>query len=141
MRFDLSTYNNKRSAIKELDSLIEKGAFIELKEVKRTRSNRQNRALHLYFTFISDELTNLGATFCYEGVKGSTIEIPYTSEIVKDFFWRPIQKQLFDTDSTTKLTTDQINTIIDVVNKFFATKGVVISFPSYESLINESEKL
>ena len=47
--------------------LKEKGATVELKEVKKTRSWRQNRALHLFFSFCADALNDAGFEFCYRG--------------------------------------------------------------------------
>jgi hypothetical protein len=106
-------------------------------EIKPTRSTRQNSALHLLFKWISESLNDLGQEFCYTGVKGFEISTPYTPEIVKNFFWRPIQVTLFDIESTTKINTEQINKIMGIINKFFAEKGVVILFPSYDSLLND----
>ena len=117
---------------------LNKGYTVDIKPP--SRSNSQNRALHLYFTIISKELTNLGLTFNYSGVKGLNLEIPYTPEIVKNFIWRPIQISLFDIKSTTKLTTKQINDIIDVITLFFDQKSVKLEFPSIESLMFKNIK-
>lgn len=108
---------------------------VDLKEVKDTRSSRQNASLHLYFTMISQELNELGMEFNYTGIKGMNISTRYTPDIIKDFFWRPLQITLFDIKSTTKINTKQINEIIDIISKFFAEKGVYLQFPSMESLI------
>lgn len=106
----------------------------------KTRTNTQNAALHLYFTHLSNELNQLGITFNYRGLKGLEMEMTYTAEIVKEFIWRPIQITLFKKESTTKLTTQEMNEIITVLNKFFSERGVYIAFPSIESLIDR-EKL
>ena len=103
---------------------------------KKNRTTAQNRALHLYFTFISDELNNLGLEFEYQGLNIKDLSIPYTPKIVKDFVWRPIQVALFDKESTTKLNSKEINTIIDVITKFFGERGVYLEFPNIDSLKN-----
>ena len=54
------------------------------------------------------------------------------AELVKKFFWKTIQLALFDFDTTTKLNTEQINKISDVIIKFFGDRGIVIEFPSEE---------
>ena len=136
-RFDTSTGHGAKEALKYLNDLVKDGAYLEIKRIKKTRSNQTNRALHLYFTFISDELRELGTEFTYQGVKGMELSVPYTPEIVKDYFWRPIQRALFNKESTTQLTHDELNEIIQIINRFFADKGVDIVFPSIESLINE----
>ncbi len=119
--------------IERLYQVKNKGYNVEITQPKR--STLQNSALHLYFTIISTELTNLGITFNYSGIKGQNYEMPYTSEIVKNFIWKPIQIALFDFESTTKLTTNNINTIVDVITKFFAEKGIQIIFPSIASFM------
>jgi len=134
MRYDTKIKSEAKELIEKVEAMMSKGANVELKEIKQTRSNQQNRALHLYFTFISEQLVDMGAEFRYMGVKGVELSMPYTPDIVKNFFWRPIQKALFDHESTTELTSFEIDKIIDVVNKFFGEKGVPIVWPSYESL-------
>ncbi len=103
----------------------------------KKRTNSQNRALHLYFTHISNEFNDLGMTFNYTGIKGKTIETIYTSHIIKEFVWRPIQMVLFDIKSTTQINTEQINNIIDILSKHFAEKGIEINFPSIDYFKNK----
>lgn len=125
---------DKLKARVEFEKLINSELPFTLKQHKDTRTTRQNSALHLYFTFIADELNGLGMTFQYRGISGKEFEVPYTPEIVKERIWKPIQSELFGTDTTTKLTTKQMDTIIDVLNKFFAERGVELFFPSFETL-------
>lgn len=112
---------------------------VDIKEVKDTRTTRQNAALHLYFTMISQELNELGMEFQYFGVKGQQLSLRYTPDIVKDYFWRPIQVTLFNIKSTKQINSTQINEIVDVISKFFAEKGVHLLFPSMESLTEKQE--
>ena len=109
------------------------GANVELKKVNKTRTTTQNKALHLYFTFIADQLTEKNIEYEWKGIKGMILSCNYNGQIVKDFLWRPIQKQLFKKESTTELTTIEINEIIDILSKAFAHIGITILFPSYES--------
>lgn len=136
MILNLQNEQERRKFDEHSKKLLEKKCKVEIKEIKKTRSTRQNSALHLYFTLISNELNEMGAEFNYTGLKGMAISTRYTPDIVKDFFWRPIQETLYKFKSTTKLTTEQINEIVDVISKFFAEKGVNLEFPSIESLIN-----
>lgn len=105
---------------------------------KKHRSLSQNAALHLYFTFIATELNNLGLEFNYQGLTIDNLSSVYTSNIVKEFIWKPIQLSLFDIESTTKINTKQINKIIDVITKYFGDRSVLIEFPSIETLINKN---
>jgi len=75
------------------------------------RSSQQNRALHLLFQNISFELNRIGMEFTYNGIKGIEIQTTYTPEIVKEFLWKPLHKALLKKESTTKLTTQDINMI------------------------------
>jgi len=136
MKFNLDNEADRINYKAKSNELLFKRCNVELKQVRITRSSRQSRALHLYFTFISDELNELGMEFNYTGLKGSTISTRYTPEIVKNFFWRPLQITLFDIESTTKIDTKQINEIIDIVTKFFSDRGVIVDFPSIDSLID-----
>jgi hypothetical protein len=102
------------------------------------RTSQQNKSLHQFFNIISTQLNEMGLEFGYQGIKGIDITVMYTPTIVKELVWKPIQNALFDTDSTTKLDTFQMNQIIDVISKFFLDRGVDIEFPSIESLNNKS---
>lgn len=121
-----------------LNTLIERGAIVDLTELKRTRSSQQNRAMHKFFTIIADELNNIGATFIYEFGK-ETIEIPYTSELIKETLWKPIQKALFNKDSTSEITTEEINKVIDVITLKFGEMGIPIMFPNKFDLLLEND--
>ncbi|MCP4053327.1 MAG: hypothetical protein GY739_09700, partial [Mesoflavibacter sp.] len=113
--------------------LKDNGKTIELLEKKQTRTDSQNRALHLFFTIISSQLNEMGLSFKYLGLKGQVMEMMHTPDLVKNHIWRPIQMSLFDIQSTRKINTQQINDIIDVITKFFGDKGVLIEFPSIET--------
>lgn len=127
---------------KEAQRIIDLGFKVEVKQFKDVRTNLQNRALHLYFTLVSNELNQLGITYEWKGLKGSIMETAWTPELVKEFIWRPIQVSMFNIKSTTKIKTGQINQIIDVINKFFGERGVVVSFPNqfekYIEMLNKT---
>ena len=120
---------------RHIKSLRENKKIVEIKEVKKKRTNQQNRAMHLYFTFISRELNNLGQTFVYTGISGKQFETPFTPELVKSFIIKPLIKTLFDYDSTTKLTTSDINRVIDILTNFFSQRGINIIFPNIENIV------
>lgn len=129
-RYNLSTSEGFSRAFGQFSYLKEKGAIVEIIEVKPTRSTRQNSALHLYFTFCANALNDAGIEFCYRGLKGMDIEIPWNSDLFKEMIWRPIQKTLFDIESTTKLNTAQINAILDVLTRHFSNMGIDVQFPN-----------
>tara|TARA_R100000541_G_scaffold26713_1_gene36080 strand:+ start:54 stop:515 length:462 start_codon:yes stop_codon:yes gene_type:complete len=132
-RFNLKVQSDVKNFNIQADLHLLQGNLVELKKVKEKRTDQQNRSLHLFFTIISRELNELGLEYIYFGLKGTEIHLMYTPELVKNFFWKPIQIALFDFESTTKLTTEQINKISDVIIKFFAEKEVLIEFPCLEN--------
>ena len=136
MKFNLDNEVDRINYKERSSKLLAKRSNVELKEIKLTRSGKQNKALHLYFTFIATELNELGLEFNYTGLKGANMSTRYTPHLVKEFFWRPIQLALFDIESTTKIDTKQMNEITDVIIKFFSDRGVVLEFPCIDSLIN-----
>lgn len=121
-------------ASKRFLDFVNQGKTIDLIEKKNTRTTRQNSALHLLFTIISSQLNEMGVEFQYFGLKGQVLSVRHSPNLVKEHVWKPIQKALFDIDSTTKISTVQINEIVDVLAKYFAEKGIVIQFPSKEQL-------
>tara|TARA_R110002051_G_C8769409_1_gene503356 strand:+ start:28510 stop:28929 length:420 start_codon:yes stop_codon:yes gene_type:complete len=139
MKYDLQSETDISKFKKFCEQVLRLGKKVELKEVKITRSQKQNQALHVFFTIISYELNEMGIEFCYSGVSGRDLQTRYTPHIVKEFFWRPIQIALFDVKSTTKIDTKQINEITDVVIKFFGDRGVLVEFPNIDSLINKKD--
>ena len=134
MKYDLTNDLDINRAKVYYDKLIRLGKSFKLEEDKLTRSQKQNKSLHVLFTIISYQLNNLGQTFSYEGLNGNSFEIRYTPNVVKNFIWRPIQIAMFDIESTTKINTNQINEIVDVLVKWFGEVGVEIEFPSVESI-------
>ena len=128
--YNLSTSEGFNKAFESFTYLKTKGAIIEINEIKPTRTSLQNRTLHLYFTFCAEALNEAGFEFSYRNIKGMEIEIPWSGEMFKEYVWRPIQKTLFDFESTTKLNTAQINAILDVLTRHFANLGLSVQFPN-----------
>jgi len=136
MKYNLNKEIDRAEYKKDCKEYLFKRSMVEQKETKITRSQAQNRALHLLFTFVSNELNELGMEHRYFGVSGKEFSTRYTPDIVKNYFWRPIQIALFDIESTTKLNTKQMNDVTDVILKFFSDRGVTLEFPSMDSLID-----
>ena len=136
MLHNLQNPKEVEKAKQRLNSFIERGKTIDLIEKMNTRTTNQNSALHLLFTVISSQLNELGIEYQYLGLKGQVLSMMHTPHLVKEFVWKPIQRALFDIESTTKINTMQINQIVDVLTKFFADKGILIMFPSKEQLKN-----
>ena len=98
----------------------------------KTRTLAQNRSLHLYFKMIADQLNNAGYTF----TNPLGMEVPFTMELIKESIVKPTIKGLFNIKSTTKLTTEMINTLIDVFSLEFGKRGIYVEFPNWQSFLN-----
>lgn len=134
MKFNLSNTSDLNDFKFKSEYFIANKKIVELKAVKITRTVKQNAALHKYFEFISNELNDLGLEFQHNGLNDNVFSMRYTPTLVKEFVWRPIQLTLFNIESTTKLDTKQMNEVIDVITKFFGDRGIVLPFPSIETL-------
>jgi len=98
------------------------------------RTELQNRALHLYFQLVADALNDAGLDM--RAVLKPNIDIPWTGETVKEYMWRPIMKIQLRKDSTTELTTVDIDKVFDTLNRHLGEKlGIHEPFPSVEEII------
>lgn len=138
----MSSYNFRnepdvRKSRAYLERLIKAGSRCDIKETN-TRTNLQNRALHLFYTFIANELNESGAIHKYNSaLTGKEFEVPFTTTIIKEHYWKPAQWEMFKIKSTTKLDTKKMNDIIDVIIQAFGSKGISLSFPNIETLIDK----
>lgn len=100
----------------------------------KQRTISQNRALHLYFTMLADTLNENGLDM--RKVLKPGIDIPWTSKNIKEYLWRPIQKALLHKESTTELTTSEIDQVLDILHLHLGEKfGVAQEFPSIETIM------
>lgn len=98
------------------------------------RTNQQNKALHKLYELLAEELNDSGLYM--QKVLKPTVDIVWTRENVKEYLWRPIMKAQLGKESTTELTTKEIDDIFDTLNKHLGEKfGLHVAFPSIEHLI------
>ena len=97
----------------------------------RQRTIQQNKSLHKYYGLLAEELN--GAGYDMRKTLEHKASIPWNPATVKEFMWKPIQKVVLETETTTKLTTSTITEIYDILNRYTSEKlGVSISWPSYQ---------
>lgn len=104
------------------------------KITEKQRTDQQNRALHLYFQMIADDLNEAGLDI--RKVLKPEIEIPWNKDLVKDYLWRPIQEIYLKKKSTTQLITTDIDIIFEIFNRHIAKFGIHEDFPSLERFID-----
>lgn len=106
---------------------------IVIRKKKNTRTEKQNRALHLWFTMLAEALNDAG--YDMKKTLRQDVDIPWTSTTIKENLWRPVQKAYFDVQSTTNLERKQIDKIFDVINKTVGERtGVYVPFPCEEEM-------
>ncbi len=125
---DLAKFNTKIAVLKS------KGATVEMKEKKGSRTLKQNNAIHLYCEMIAETFNEMGWTFRFEGVKNVEMELTYSMILVKETMWKPIQMALFSKESTTELTRKEVSEVAEQIEHFFAQRGINLPFPSIENL-------
>lgn len=101
---------------------------------EKQRTLKQNRALHLLFIFLADELN--GAGYDMRKTLKPGVDIPWNGGTVKEYLWRPIQKAQLQKESTTELTTKEIDEVFDTINRHLGERfGLHVDFPSIESIM------
>lgn len=105
---------------------------------EKQRTLQQNKALHKFFQLLADELNEKGLDM--RKTLKESIEIPWNGRTVKDYLWRPIQELQLKKESTTELTTREIDKIYETLNRFLGEKlAVHVPFPSLEEMALEDE--
>ena len=107
------------------------------KPVKQ-RTKSQNKSLHLYFTQLAELLNDSGLDM--KKTLKPEIDIPWSGKSIKEFLFRPIMKAQLQKDSTTELTTKEIDQVVDVINRHLGEKfGITLGFPGLDSLLFKKE--
>lgn len=103
----------------------------------KQRTNQQNKAIHLWFKMLADELNNAGLYI----TSVIRLDAPWNEERVKELLWRTTQKSLFGKKSTTELTVKEINQVFEVINKGIGEKGLHVPLPSMQQLLRDQDSL
>ena len=113
------------------------------KEKESQRSIKQNKALHVYFQEISEELNARGIdvqTFLKTG-----ISVPFTPELVKELLWKSVQKIMLQKNRTRDLNMeDDITRIYEVMNRHLSEHPKFkkhIPFPNKKSRDEKSSEI
>ena len=100
-------------------------------KAEEQRTLLQNKAMYKYFDLLAEALNDAGWDMKKTLKPG--IEIPWTAEMVKTHIWKSVQKVMLDKESTTELTTKEVNEVYEVVDQHLSqTTGVHVKFPKDE---------
>lgn len=106
---------------------------------EKQRSGAQNRSIHKYLTMLADELNQAGLDM--KVVLKPEVEIPWSLESTKEYLWKPIQKAMKMKESTTELTTKEVDEVYKVLDRHISQKfGITLPFPSSEEEMFNAEQ-
>lgn len=109
--------------------------------MEKTRTLKQNNALHKYFQELADALNEAGVDQAMFIDKLDGLEVPITKEFIHQI-WKLTQEQMGMENSTTKLTTSQVSQVYDTINRFTANEwGLSTPFPSLEELSEKADEV
>lgn len=134
---------NSELSLKEAQMMLakrwRKDKYLALTIEKQQRTLSQGKAIHLYCDMLAWELSSKGLDI--RKTLKTDFEIPWDKDSVKQLMWHPVQKAMFGTASTAKLTTDQVSKVYDVINRKMATEfGISLEFPSKENKNDNSNR-
>lgn len=105
---------------------------------KGTRTNKQNRALHLWIRKLVLELDSAGLDM--KKVLKPEVDIPWTDDLVKQYLWKPVQKAMLGKERTRDLETSEVSKVYDTLNRHLSSKfGVSVPFPEIYQLLYGQE--
>ena len=131
MIFDTSDKQEAYKFIVYTDNLLKEKALIDVKDIKRTRTNNQNAARWLYLSQVAEILNERGETFTPKGMK---IEVPYTKDNLYHNYWQTLRGYLFP-EKKEQLNTKEFSDLVEMVLMLMAKSfNISIPFPSIEGL-------
>jgi hypothetical protein len=103
-------FENKKEIKDYLLTIENKPLSVRIDRQTGIRTADQNRALHKYFTLLSEALNDAGLTV--QHVLKEKIELNWTPSMIKELLWREVQIRLFGKQSTKDL--DKVSEINEV---------------------------
>lgn len=108
-------------------------------QTQRTLS--QNNAIHLYLSWLADELQEQGQTMQNVVERIRRAEITPTTENLKEVVWKPMQKAIYQESSSTRLKKSEVSEVHKHLNAWTSKEfGINLPFPSdEEQMLNNQE--
>ena len=115
---------------KKLEELYAENGYVEVEwTTARTRTQRQNRALHVYLRKLASTLNEKGLD-CSMVLKDGVTAIKWSDHLVKEHIWRVVQEAQTEKKSTRDLDRSEVSMIYDIINRHLGEKfGVHVPFP------------
>ncbi len=111
--------------------------FIKELKPRGVLTRQQQKALHLWFRLVADELNN--GDYNVQLVLKEKMDMEWDGDKVKELLWRPAQKVILKKESTTKLNKiEDIEKVYEHLNRHLGEKfGINVDFPSEERTLLE----
>lgn len=104
--------------------------------MEQQRTDLQNRSLHLFCKLLAEALNEAGIS---QRVFLEGLEVDNTPESIKSVF-KGIANAKYLKDSTTELTTKEVEEIYDEINRQSSKIGIHIDWPTKEALYYKQTK-
>jgi hypothetical protein len=133
VKVHLSSQTKINEVINELKKIDPDGAYqVEIKKLSKSRTSKQNAALHKYFEMVADQLKENDLSV--QQVLKEAVERDWDKYAVKSLLWKPVQKAIYGEEKTSKATTKYYDKVYFYLSHHLATKfGINIPFPSKEN--------
>lgn len=140
-KFTVNSDKSKDEFIQVMSALYDEKKYLTIEvKVGRPRTNQQNRSIRLYWSLMSDAMNNAGFSYkqFIEIVEANGVAVPWDGDKFGDEVWRRVQAAMYPETilkdgkpSTTKLKSDQVARVYDVVNLKIIemTNGLHVDFP------------
>ena len=106
----------------------DKAIKVSVKSAK-TRTLTQNSSIHKYCALLAEAFNDAGLDM--QKVLAEGTSIPWSESKVKEDIWRVVQVAALGKESTTKLETNEVSKVYDIVNRHISqTFGIFVPFPN-----------
>mgnify|MGYP003659667311 CR=1 FL=1 len=104
----------------------------------RQRTLLQNKSLHKYFKNLAIALNAGGQEYKFQKFFKSSVDIPWTMELVKQLIWKPVQEAMINKSSTVDAKTTDYVKVYDVLNRHLSENyGIHVAWPDKASKNSE----
>ena len=140
-KFTVNSDRSKFEFMQAVSDLYDQKKYLTIEvKVGRPRTNQQNRSIRLYWSLMADAMNDAGFSYkqFIELVEANGVAVPWDGEKFGDEVWRRVQAAMYPETilkdgkpSTTKLKSDQVARVYDVVNLKIIemTNGLHVPFP------------
>jgi hypothetical protein len=126
-RWDISSDEYWRNFCEMRTQMLLRGQkpIVEFVTATGTRTPSQNNAMHKWLDQVAHTLNEAG--FDMKTVLKPEVEIDWTKESAKEYLWKPLEKVMFNHDSTTEANRVQYGDVEETIRRHLSQKfGVTL---------------